>query len=476
MNGVVYLVGAGCGAADLITLRGLEILCRADAVVYDDLIDTRLLEWTRPGAEVVYVGKRSGRHSMPQGEINEVLIRLAGKRRLVCRLKGGDPFVFGRGGEEALALRAAGVFCREVPGVSSAVAIPAAAGIPVTHRGVSRSFHVVTAHTNDTPDGLPEHLEELARLEGTLVFLMGLGQLERLAEGLQRAGMAPDTPVAVIGSETVRGTLGDIARLAQGVRPPAVIVMGGTAGMKLWEEQPAPVTVGLTGTPRFQEKLRAVLADAALNVVSLSQCRVEPVCEAAELVQALSGADWVAFTSPNGVETFFQTLERVRWDLRGLSRLRFAVVGPGTGDRLARFGIYADLIPRVHDTAALGEALAERCPGCHVLLAGAENASDAPERALAAQGISHRRIDLYRLSWGAIQAQSVDYVVFGSASGAEHYFSRGGPAPQRCAVCIGEHTRRRASCYCSHILTAADATPDALRDAILHDLEDSDHE
>ena len=184
----------------------------------------------------------------------------------------------------------------------------------------------------------------------------------------------------------------------------------------------------------------------------------------------------MAFTSPNGVKIFFQALERVRWDLRRLSRLRFAAVGPGTGGCLARFGLYAYLMPQVHDTAALGEALAERCPGRRVLLAGAENASDAPERALAARGIPHRRIDLYCLSWGEVQEQSVDYVVFGSASGAEHYFSQGGPAPRRCAVCIGQRTQQQAARHCSRILTAADATPDALRDAILQDLEETVHE
>lgn len=235
--GKVYLVGAGCGAADLITVRGLRLLERCGAVVYDDLLDQALLDAAPEGAEKIYVGKRRGRHSMAQEDINALLIAKAREGKQVVRLKGGDPFVFGRGGEEALALQAAGIAWEYVPGVTSAVAVPGAAGIPVTHRGVSRSFCVVTARTADSADGLPENLEELAHLPGTLVFLMGLSRLEEIARGLTGAGLPPDTPVAVIGGKnaprTIRGTLGDIAERAREAAAPAVIVVGGTAGMDL---------------------------------------------------------------------------------------------------------------------------------------------------------------------------------------------------------------------------------------------------
>lgn len=235
--GKVYLVGAGCGAADLITVRGLRLLERCGAVVYDDLLDQALLDAAPEGAEKIYVGKRRGRHSMAQEDINALLIAKAREGKTVVRLKGGDPFVFGRGGEEALALQAAGIAWEYVPGVTSAVAVPGAAGIPVTHRGVSRSFCVVTARTADSADGLPENLEELAHLPGTLVFLMGLSQLKEIARRLIGAGLPPDTPVAVIGGKnaprTIRGTLGDIAERAREAAAPAVIVVGGTAGMDL---------------------------------------------------------------------------------------------------------------------------------------------------------------------------------------------------------------------------------------------------
>ena len=236
--GKVYLVGAGCGAADLITVRGLRLLERCGAVVYDDLLDQALLDAAPEGAEKIYVGKRRGRHSMAQEDINALLIVKAREGKTVVRLKGGDPFVFGRGGEEALALQAAGIAWEYVPGVTSAVAVPGAAGIPVTHRGVSRSLCVVTARTADSAEGLPENLEELAHLPGTLVFLMGLSQLKEIARRLIGAGLPPDTPVAVIGGKnaprTIRGTLGDIAERAREAAAPAVIVVGGTAGVGLW--------------------------------------------------------------------------------------------------------------------------------------------------------------------------------------------------------------------------------------------------
>lgn len=237
--GKVYLVGAGCGAADLITVRGLRLLERCEAVVYDDLLSLELLDAAPESAERIYVGKRQGRHSMAQEDINALLVSKAREGKTVVRLKGGDPFVFGRGGEEALALQAAGIEWEYVPGVSSAVAVPGEAGIPVTHRGVSRSVHVVTARTADSPDGLPSGLEELARLEGTLVFLMGLSRLEEIVRRLIGAGLPRSTPVAVIGGKNVpravRGTLGDIAGRVReaGLEAPAVIVAGGTAGMDL---------------------------------------------------------------------------------------------------------------------------------------------------------------------------------------------------------------------------------------------------
>lgn len=240
--GTVYLVGAGCGKADLITVRGLRLLESCGAAVYDDLIDQDLLDTLPAQALRLYMGKREGRHSASQGEISAKLVELARAGLAVVRLKGGDPFLFGRGGEEALALMEAGVPFEVVPGVTSAIAIPALAGIPVTHRGVSRSVHIAAAHT---ADGLPPDFDALARLPGTLVLLMGLSRLEGLAARLIAAGRAPSTPAAVVSGGNaphpadVRGTLADIAGRARaaGVQPPAVIVVGDAAALNL---RPSP--------------------------------------------------------------------------------------------------------------------------------------------------------------------------------------------------------------------------------------------
>lgn len=239
--GCVALVGAGCGGADLITLRGLRLLRQCQAVVYDDLIDPVLLEATPESAERIYMGKRSGAHAASQAEINQKLIKLARSGLRVVRLKGGDPYLFGRGGEEMLALKAAGIPCQEVPGIPSAIGIAAEAGIPVTHRGVSRGVHIITAHTADTPDGLPEDFDALAKLSGTLVFLMGLGQLPAITTGLMAAGKDADTPSAVISGGNapnpvqVRAPLSQLEQAAKkaGVSAPAIILIGDVAAMDL---------------------------------------------------------------------------------------------------------------------------------------------------------------------------------------------------------------------------------------------------
>ncbi len=446
MSGFIWLVGAGCARRDLLTLAGRDCLQAADAVVYDDLLPDGLLDWAAPGAELHYMGKRQGRHSASQTEINDTLIALAKAGKTVCRLKGGDPFVFGRGGEEALALQAAGVPFAVVPGVTSAVAVPELWGIPVTHRGVSRSFHVVTGHTSGSADGLPEDLDKLAGLSGTLVFLMGLSRLDILAQRLIAAGKDPATPAAVVGETVVRGDLAHIAALAKDFPPPAVIVVGDTAALSLTAARPLDgVRVGLTGTAGFQNRLRTALAPYGGQVLSLQTSQVQPACSAAELSAALGRAPaWVAFTSPNGPEVFFQLLRTARLDLRGLGGVKFAAIGPGTAKALEQYGVFADLVPVHHDTAALGAALAEQGQG-PVLLAGAENASAAPETALTDAGVAWERLSLYRLAPGPVRRELVDYLLLGSAGGAENYLAAGGLPPRLGCVCIGAHTARRAA-------------------------------
>ena len=238
-QGTVYLVGAGCGQADLITVRGLRLLRACEVLVYDDLIAEELLREVPKRAQRIYVGKRYGKHSMSQEEICGILIDKAREGKMVVRLKGGDPFVFGRGGEEIRVLEKEGIRCHMVPGITSAIGIPGMAGIPVTYRGVSQSVHIVTAHTADTEDGFLADLDKIAGLQGTLVFLMGLNQLEKLAQRLVRAGRDEKTPAAVISGGNapcpafVRGTLGTIAEETKKkqVKAPAVIVVGEVVGL-----------------------------------------------------------------------------------------------------------------------------------------------------------------------------------------------------------------------------------------------------
>lgn len=356
-TGCVHLVGAGCGDADLITLRGWNLLRACDVVIYDDLIAPELLEALPDQVEKRYMGKRSSCHSAPQAEICAALVDEARKGRRVVRLKGGDPFLFGRGGEEILALQAAGIPCEEVPGIPSAIAIPAEAGIPVTHRGVSRSVHIVTAHTADTADGLPEHLEALARTSGTLVFLMGLAQLPRIAQRLLGAGMDPQTPAAVLSGGNaphpaeVRGTLADIVQRVQeaGVLPPAVIVVGAVAALHLTESEARPLsgrTIALTGTTAVTDKLRPALRALGAQVFAAERAKVR-VLPLPSLPPVLNSGKpcWLVFTSANGVEVFFSHLCRWGVDLRRLHTCRFAVIGAATKAALWAHGIQADLCP-----------------------------------------------------------------------------------------------------------------------------------
>lgn len=256
-KGKVYIVGAGCGDYDLITLRGAELLKRGEVIVYDSLIDSRLLNYAAEDAEKICVGKRAGRASETQEKINNVLVEKACGGKTVIRLKGGDPFVFGRGGEEVLALQEHDIQYTIVPGITSAVAVPELAGIPVTHRGIARSFHVITGHTKE--DFIPENMGLYAKLEGTLVFLMGLNNLPKIVSSLVANGKSPDTPAAVVSNgvyateQKVTGTLADICHIVSQykIKAPAVIIVGKVCEFDFASSLQRPldnISVTVTGT------------------------------------------------------------------------------------------------------------------------------------------------------------------------------------------------------------------------------------
>lgn len=485
-KGCVYLVGAGCGAADLITVRGLELLKRCDAVVYDDLIDAGLLAAAPPAAERIYMGKRSGKRSAPQEEISRVLVEKAREGKAVVRLKGGDPFVFGRGGEEIQALQAAGIPYEEVPGISSAIAIPAAAGIPVTHRGISRSFHVITGRT--AADGFPEDFAHLAALHGTLVFLMGLSRLEQITSGLLEAGKAPETPAAVVSGgnaahpATVRATLAELAERTRqaGVQAPAVIVVGETAALDFSTTLKRPlqnVRIGLTGTAAVTAKLQAGLRELGAEVFLTEESVVEELPLSESLADICESAGWLVFTSGNGVRSFFRHLRAERVDLRRLHGCKFAVIGASTGALLEQHGICPDLCPETYTSAALAEALAERAePGETVALLRSREGAEVLPRVLRQRGISVRDIPLYTLRSQLETAEAaravldtLDYLTFSSASGVELFYAAHGAVPEGAVcVCIGEVTAKALSRrYHKPFLTADTISAEGIVDVIL---------
>lgn len=490
MSGHVYLVGAGCGPMDLITLRGLRLLQGCDVVVYDDLIDPELLSTVPLQAEQLYVGKRRGRRSTPQEEISQLLVEKAREGKQVVRLKGGDPFVFGRGGEECLALQEAGVPFEVVPGVSSAIAIPALAGIPVTHRGVSQGVHIVTAHTADTRDDLPANLPQLARLGGTLVFLMGLHQLPRLAERLMEEGLPENTPAAVVSGGnaphpvTVRAPLFRLAQEAQaaGVCPPAVIVVGETAGMDLSNGQPGPlgeVKVGLVGTSAIQNKLRPALEKEGAQVFSACSLRVEELPFRFDLSQLCrEESAWVVLTSQNGVRFFFRRLAEQGIDLRRLHRCRFAVIGPATAAALREHGIQAGLCPPVHTSEDLAQALLKvGTPGDTVYLFRSAQSSRILNEVLA-ENYTLQDIPLYDLILDRKQEPlppDVQYLAFSSAGGVENFLKIHGSIPANVVcVCIGEVTARAlARRYEKSFLISPEISAEGIVAAILKHREDS---
>lgn len=360
----VHLVGAGPGDPGLITVRGIEAIRAADVIVYDYLAAPELLNHAREGAELVYAGKQGGEHTLSQDAINRLIVSRAQEGRTVTRLKGGDPFVFGRGGEEIEALLEAGILFSIVPGVTSAVAAPAYAGIPLTHRRFASCVTFITGHEDPTKAESSLDWQALAGTGGTLVFLMGVKNLPRITKRLMEQGMAPDTPAALIrwgttpAQRTVSGNLSNIpARVAEaGLKPPCIIVVGGVAGlrekMKWFETRP------LFGRRIIVTRARKQASDMLARLSAEgAECLEYPAIEivAPEDFSALDAAvsrldayDWLVFTSVNGVEMFFQRLFALGRDARALGRVRTASIGPATAERLFGFGIRSDIIPETY--------------------------------------------------------------------------------------------------------------------------------
>ena len=492
-QGQVWLVGAGPGDAGLLTLRGRQLLQEADVVVYDHLAGAAVLGMIPPGTRCLCVGKRAGRHSVPQEEINRLLVEEARAGHKVVRLKGGDPFLFGRGAEEMQQLLEAGIPCQVVPGVSSALAVPAYAGIPVTHRDWASSVHIITGHSKK--DGLPAmDWDALARLKGTLVFLMGVGHMEEICAQLQAHGKAASTPAAILQEgttsrqRTVIATLDTLPQQARaaGIQAPAIIVVGEVCrlGEELsWVEQRPlhRLRVLVTRPQERASRLSEPLRRLGAEVVEFPAIATRPLPpeELAPVLSQLGDYTWLGFTSPAGVEGFFDLLAHQRMDVRTLAGKKLAVIGPGTAQTLEKWGLFADCMPEEYTARALGETLARTVlPGERVLLPRAREGSPELPACLKEAGIPYRDWPLYdTLPAGSeaapvrrlLEEGGIDLLTFTSASCVRRFAqAMDGLDLSGCtAVCIGEQTAQAARALGLRCLVAPQATMDAMVQTIL---------
>ncbi len=488
MAGKVTLVGAGPGDPGLLTVKGRQALERAEVVIYDRLVSPAVLEMIPAAARRIDVGKEAGRHPVPQAQINAILLEeaLAGHR--VVRLKGGDPFVFGRGGEELETLARAGLDFEEVPGVTSAVAAAAYGGIPVTHRDYASSLHIVTGHARE--GSIPDiDFEALVRTRGTLVFLMGVTALSAIVRGLLAAGMDPDTPAAMVERGTLPGQRRCNAALralperaaAMGICSPALIVVGDVCSLAdelCWFERlPLHGKRVLVTRPKARAgTLSDRLRDMGAEVVEFPCIRTEAIspCPAMEAALGqLAEYEWLGFTSAAGVEAFWQCLRGLGRDARALRDVKLAVIGPATGEALEARGLMPDLMPEGYDAAHPGEALAKAAVG-KVLLLRAEEGSPALTDALAAAGIAYDDIPVYRTIYDnprsaqlrkELEAGRFDFVTFTSASTVKGFVSAvGGDADfsKFVGLCIGAQTAGEAEKHHISVKVAEKATIGAL--------------
>ena len=458
--GRVYLVGAGPGDPGLLTARALELIAAADTILYDRLIPAAALDGARTDAELLFVGKQGGGDSVPQEQTEELILARARAGQIVVRLKGGDPFVFGRGGEEALRLRAASIPYEIVPGVTAGVAAAAYAGIPVTHRGLSIGVALVTGHEDPDKDETSLDWRALAAFPGTLVFYMGVRALPRIARSLIDAGRMPEEPVAIVergtlpGQRTVTGTLATIAEIAHAeeVRAPSITLVGPVATLahELSWLPPSPLaglTVAVTRARASASGLARRLEPLGARVIQAPTISAVPLPGPAP---ELARYDLVCLTSPVGVGALFERLRTGGLDARALAGTRVAAIGPGTAEALAEQGIVADVVPERALAEGLVEALAHLTPPVRrALIARASEGRETLPDALRAQGAEVDMLALYETVADAPpahvlqEALAADYVTFTSAS-TVRFFSEaiagGELSPRTRIVSIGPIT------------------------------------
>ena len=375
MKGKVFLVGAGPGDPGLITVKGLECIRQADVIIYDFLASEVLLKHASEHSEIIYVGKKGSDHTFSQDTINALIVEKAKNGSTVIRLKGGDPFIFGRGGEEAEVLIRAGIPFEIVPGVTSAIAAPAYAGIPLTHRKFASSVAFVTGHEDPTKNKSNIDWESLAKGIGTIVFLMGVKNLTQITERLMSHGMHPDTPAALVRwgttakQVTITGTLDTIVELknAADIKPPAVLIVGHVVGLrekiKWFEDRPLMGRrIVVTRSREQAGELVKRLSGLGAECLECPTIKVVPTDDVKPLDKALDNLasyDWLMFTSINGVDFFFNRLFERGKDVRGLNHIRTAVIGPATAKRLLDYGFNSDIVPESYRAESVVRAFAK---------------------------------------------------------------------------------------------------------------------
>ena len=449
--GTVYLVGAGPGDAGLLTLRGAELLRRADVVVYDALVNPSLLALAPKAAEIIYGGKRAKDHAIPQEDLNQLLVSKAREGKTVVRLKGGDPYLFGRGGEEAEELAAAKITFEVVPGISSIVAAPNYAGIPITHRDHCSSFTVITGHEDPTKEDTALDYAQLAKLPGTKVILMGVERIGQIANSLVAEGMDKSTPVAMVRwgttgqQQSIEGTLGTIAALVTEKKftAPAVTVIGDVVKLRStlnWFER-RPLfgqRIVVTRTREQASELSRQLLELGAEVLEVPTIRIAPPDDKNSLVEAMQGFgeyDWLIFTSPNGVTAFFDYFLKAFEDLRALGNVRIAAVGPATAAKVKELHLRVDAMPEEYLATKVAKSIQkfESIENLRFFLARAQVANPELCKELESLGGIVDDIAVYKTVpetedlTGAVAKLAeggADWITFTSSSTVENFHAR----------------------------------------------------
>lgn len=447
MIGKVYLIGAGPGDAGLITQKAIECLKSADVVIYDRLVNQELLAYANKSARLIYAGKQPGRHAMVQQDINHLLVDEAMAGHTIARLKGGDPFVFGRGGEEAMALRQNGLPYEVVPGITSAIAVPAYAGIPVTYRGLASSVHIITGHEGAAKGKSDIDWNVLAKLDGTLIFLMGMERLSDICSQLILYGKAEQTPAAVIErgttarQRTIVGTLADISQRAaqEEIRSPSVIVIGDVVSLRqqlMWYEH-LPLcgkVIMVTRADGQREDLARGLERLGAQVEHFPVISIKPPDDYGpldEAIEFISQYKWLIFTSANGVESFFDRLLYHGMDSRYIAGIKVGAIGSGTYATLKQHGVIADYVPESFSTDDLARGLKKQITsGMRILLPCSDIAGRNIKQTLECAGAVVDMVTAYRTVPNAQQSQRlidllgdhyIDAITFTSSSTVHNF-------------------------------------------------------